>query len=69
LTERVIFGPEKYFDCVIAPLALPDVELQWMSGMWAGLEVERMDIEESGTSEVEVRAANGKSKDKKTSKG
>lgn len=68
-TERVIFGLEKCFDCVIAPLALPDVELQWMSAMWAGLEVERTDMEEARTSEGAVRAANRKSKDKKTGKG
>jgi len=34
--ERVIFGLEKCFDCVISPLYLPDEELRWMSAMWAG---------------------------------
>lgn len=37
--ERVVFGLEKCFDCVISPLKLPERELQWMSAMWAGLEV------------------------------
>ena len=40
-----------------------------MSAMWAGLEVERTDMEEARTSEGAVRAANRKSKDKKTGKG
>jgi len=61
-TERVIYGLEKCFDCVLAPLALPDTELQWMSAMWAGLEVDR--VEEPRTSEGAVRAANRKSKSK-----
>lgn len=39
VTDRVIFGLEKCFDCVVAPLVLPDSELSWMSAMWAGLEV------------------------------
>jgi len=59
--DRVIYGLEKCFDCVIAPLALPDTELKWMSAMWAGLEVERDDTEPS-TSEGAVRAATRKSK-------
>lgn len=37
--ERVIFGLEKCFDCVITSLELPDVELRWMSAMWAGLQI------------------------------
>jgi len=42
-TERVIFGLEKCFDCVIGPLILPDQELSWMSAMWAGLEVKTVE--------------------------
>jgi len=38
-TERVIFGIEKCFDCIIAQLSLPNDELHWMLAMWAGLEV------------------------------
>jgi len=38
-TERVIYGLEKCFDCVIGNLLIPDLELRWMSAMWAGLEV------------------------------
>lgn len=45
--ERVIFGLEKCFDCVISPLHLPDEELRWMSAMWAG------ETEESGAQEGE----------------
>ena len=44
--ERVIFGLEKCFDCVISPLYLPDEELRWMSAMWAG--------EPENTSQVEA---------------
>lgn len=63
-TERVIFGLEKCFDCVLAPLALPDTELQWMSAMWAGLEVDRTREEEPRTSAGAVMAATRKSKEK-----
>jgi len=62
-TERVVHGLEKCFDCVLATLALPDMELQWMSAMWAGLEVER--VEEPKTSEGAVKAANRKPEKKK----
>ena len=37
--ERVIYGLEKYFDCLISNLALPQLELRWMAAMWAGLEL------------------------------
>jgi len=67
-TERVIFGLEKCFDCVLAPLALPDTELQWMSAMWAGLEVDRNREEEPRTSAGAVNAATRKSKEKLGSK-
>ena len=50
--ERVIFGLEKCFDCVISPLYLPDEELRWMSAMWAG-ETEETSHEESGAQEGE----------------
>ena len=50
--ERVIFGLEKCFDCVISPLYLPDEELRWMSAMWAG-ETEETCREESGPQEEE----------------
>jgi len=63
--DRVIYGLEKCFDCVIAPLALPDTELKWMSAMWAGLEVELNGTEPS-TSEEAVNAATRKSKVKGT---
>jgi len=39
VTDRVIFGLEKCFDCVFGPMVLPGAELSWMSAMWAGLEV------------------------------
>ena len=67
-TERVVHGLEKCFDCVMAPLKLPDMELQWMSAMWAGLEVDRVEMEPM-TSEGAVRAANRKSKEKTKGKG
>eukprot|EP00092_Neocalanus_flemingeri_P040703 GFUD01044315.1.p1 GENE.GFUD01044315.1~~GFUD01044315.1.p1 ORF type:complete len:482 (+),score=159.93 GFUD01044315.1:42-1448(+) len=66
-TERVVHSLEKCFDCVIAPLALPDKELQWMSAMWAGLEVDRKEIEPR-TSEGAVKAARRKSKGKSKGK-
>jgi len=61
-TERVIFGLEKCFDCVLAPLALPDLELQWMSAMWAGLEVDKTDSEEPRSSAGGVSSAMAKDK-------
>eukprot|EP00092_Neocalanus_flemingeri_P040701 GFUD01044313.1.p1 GENE.GFUD01044313.1~~GFUD01044313.1.p1 ORF type:complete len:469 (+),score=164.13 GFUD01044313.1:61-1467(+) len=67
-TERVVCGLEKCFDCVIAPLALPDMELQWMSAMWAGLEVDSLEIEPR-TSEGAVKAAKRKTKEKSKGKG
>jgi len=66
-TERVVHGLEKCFDCVLATLSLPDLELQWMSAMWAGLEVER--VQEPKTIEGAVKAASRKSKEKKKGRG
>jgi len=57
VTDRVIFGLEKCFDCVIGPLVLPGDELGWMSSMWAGLEVRQREdhtnIGGDGSGEVE----------------
>ena len=36
VTERVIHGIEKAFDCVVGKLTLPERELQWMAAMWSG---------------------------------
>ena len=47
--ERVIYGLEKYFDCQISNLALPQLELRWIAAMWAGLEVR--DVSQDDTSE------------------
>ena len=51
--EKVIFGLEKCFDCVISPLYLPDEELRWMSAMWAGETEEEVSHEESVVQEGE----------------
>jgi hypothetical protein len=40
ITERVIAGLERSFDCVVGRLELPAGELRWMAAMWAGLEAE-----------------------------
>ena len=45
-TERVIYGLEKYFDCQITSMALPQEELKWMSTMWVGLELRALEMEE-----------------------
>ena len=45
-TERVIYGLEKYFDCQITSMALPQDELKWMSTMWVGLELRALEMEE-----------------------
>ena len=39
VTERVIHGMEKAFDCVVGKLTLPERELQWMAAMWSGIEL------------------------------
>lgn len=54
--ERVIYGLEKSFDCIIHPLALPDVELKWMSAMWAGLQLSQ---DRDGDSEEELQETGG----------
>ena len=33
---------EKAFDCVVGKLTLPEKELQWMSAMWAGIELSEL---------------------------
>jgi hypothetical protein len=43
---------------------LPDMELQWMSSMWVGLEVDRMDMEEPRINKGAVCSANCKYKEK-----
>ena len=42
VTERVIHGMEKAFDCVVGKLTLPEKELQWMSAMWSGVELSEL---------------------------
>jgi len=37
VTEKVVLGMERCWDCVIGKLQLPPRELQWMVAMWAGL--------------------------------
>lgn len=37
ITERVILGLERCFDCVVGRLELPVNELHWMAAMWAGM--------------------------------
>jgi len=37
VTEKVVLGMERCWDCVIGKLQLPPRELQWMMAMWAGL--------------------------------
>ena len=39
VTERVIHGMEKAFDCVVGKITLPERELQWMAAMWSGIEL------------------------------
>lgn len=39
VTERVIYGLEKAFDCVVGRLTLPEKELEWMAAMWSGIEL------------------------------
>jgi len=51
-TERVIFGIEKCFDCIIAQLSLPNDELHWMLAMWAGLEVNSNENKENDSESV-----------------
>ena len=62
--ERVIFGLEKCFDCLISPLYLPNEELRWMSAMWAG-ETEEARLEESGDEEMEDAEQSKSTKSKK----
>jgi len=61
--ERVIFGLEKCFDCIISPLSLPDEELRWMSAMWAGLQLHEVedDMETENSDENDFNATNTKS--------
>ena len=42
VTERVIHGLEKAFDCVVGKLNLPERELQWMAAMWSGVELDEL---------------------------
>ena len=67
--ERVIYGLEKCFDCVISPLYLPDEELRWMSAMWAGeteeTSVEDVEGEDAENSEESKKKANKTSPKKK----
>lgn len=57
-TDRIIFGLEKCFDCVIGPLELPSTELHWMAAMWAGLELG--DVEEEGRTPLKEKSNNTK---------
>ena len=54
-TQRVIFGLEKFFDCQISSLALPQEELKWMAAMWAGLQL-RDEAESPDNNKSKVRA-------------
>ena len=56
--ERVIYGLEKYFDCQISNLALPQLELRWMAAMWAGLEV-RDASQDDNTEDTAVKKSAG----------
>ena len=52
ITERVVFGLEKCFDCVIGPLELSSLDLHWMAAMWAGLDLG--EVEEKRTPLKEI---------------
>jgi len=58
--ERVIYGLEKYFDCQISNLALPQLELRWMAAMWAGLQVRDANQDENSEDAAVKKSAGSK---------
>lgn len=51
VTEQVVAGLERCFDCVVGRLHLPPTELQWMSAMWAGIRLGDLKDREDETEE------------------
>ena len=67
--ERVIFGLEKCFDCIISPLSLPDEELKWMSAMWAGLQIHEVEEDVDDEDDEEENDFNVSNRNAEKSKG
>jgi len=42
LTDRVIHGLTKCFDCVVSPLLFSDYEMKWIAALWTGLDTEEI---------------------------
>jgi len=51
VTEQVVAGLERCFDCVVGRLHLPPTELQWMAAMWAGIRLGDLKDREEETEE------------------